>query len=72
MQEFNTGDLVVLRSSGPIMTVVGGRIRTIDDAPIIKAMYYNPATGVFIEQEFDGRCLRNATTSPQSPNGVTR
>jgi hypothetical protein len=60
--QFQPGELVQLRSSSPILTVVS------DGIPGVHVVYFNEVTGLFERATFAQECLRPATTRPQVPD----
>lgn len=57
-----SGEIVQLRSGGPLMTTYGKSTNGIVDA-----IYYNSFTGLFERMNFDVRAVRLANTSPEVP-----
>lgn len=61
MSPFSQGDVVMLRSGSPAMTVSS----VTDNA--VAVVWYNPVKGGIERETFYKIMLRNATTQPQDP-----
>ena len=58
---FQEGAVVQLRSGGPLLTV------TSTYHGMVNFMYWNPYSGLYVNDKVDQRCLRTATTQPEMP-----
>lgn len=58
---FEPGDVVQLRSGGPLLTVTYANPKT------TSVIYFNSVTGKYDEFETPQLCLRSANQAPQTP-----
>jgi uncharacterized protein YodC (DUF2158 family) len=66
MSDFQSGDIVSLRSGGVLMTVAD------TSGNSVTCQYYNPISGRIEKETFFKFQLRTGATAPQNPNGVNR
>lgn len=58
---FQSGDVVQLRSGGPLLTV------TYASAAVVDVVYHNAVTGTYEKFDVPVYCLRSANEAPQVP-----
>lgn len=67
MSAYSAGDVVQLRSGGPLLCVTNN-----DGTENTNVIYYNAVSGTFERVSIKRECLRVGSQTPQTPEGTSQ